>query len=489
MGRADARYAVRLAKDEATRTPAVPIEASASGAFTAQIPCRAETGAAIASGSWVLEMIESCGEHHTARRVPVDERLLPRFPLLAMTKQSGIRCTRTRDAALRIQFDPPYGLEERGRLGRRRIHIFFDSGEPAELDPSVVVLESFAGKNASDSVHAIYQELRRRQPAWQYYWSVATLLTPVPEGTQPLLRHTRHWAETVRSAQYLINNANFPFYFRKQAGQIYVQTWHGTPLKKVGLDVPPANLSLSYRALMIREAQYWDYLLAQNAFAANRLPVAFGYKGPMVDTGYPRNDALLPDSDQRAAIRSRIGLKPGHLVVLYAPTWRDNLRNESGQYALVDYLDFGAALRRLDDVTFLVRAHPNTVSSAAGNPAVINVSSYPDINDLILAADVLVTDYSSVMFDFCVTGRPILFLVPDLETYRDKTRGFYLDLEEIAPGPVCRTSDDLLFELSRLETYRHRYANAYADFTRRFAPHDDGSATSRVVDAIWGPAA
>jgi CDP-glycerol glycerophosphotransferase len=205
----------------------------------------------------------------------------------------------------------------------------------------------------------------------------------------------------------------------------------------------------------------------------------------VIDEGYPRNDALRTTPEERAAIRKRLGLAADRLVVLYAPTWRDNVRNQRQQYALVSYLDFDQAVARLPDATFLLRGHTNTASPGSTNSAVIDVSGLPDINELMIAADVLVTDYSSVMFDFCVTGRPILFLTPDLETYRDSTRGFYLDLEKIAPGPLCRGSLELVDELAELGSYPNRFAHRYTEFTQCFAARDDGHATRRVVDVVF----
>src|SRR5262249_36717456 len=140
-------------------------------------------------------------------------------------------------------------------------------------------------------------------------WSVSDLSTQVPDGATPLLVHSQAWMDVLHNARYLVNNSNFPFYYRKREGQTYIQTWHGTPLKRIGNDVPGANLSLTYKRLMIREAQYWDVLLAQNEFAAEVLPKAFGYDGRVLDLGYPRNDALVGPGalDRRSRVRRDLG--------------------------------------------------------------------------------------------------------------------------------------------------------------------------------------
>ena len=136
--------------------------------------------------------------------------------------------------------------------------------------------------------------------------------------------------------------------------------------------------------------------------------------------------------------------------------------------------------------TVLLRGHSNTLNDRAGDSTgVIDVTAHSDINELFLAADVLITDYSSVMFDFSVTGKPMIFLTPDLAEYRDKTRGFYFDFEAAAPGPLCATSDEVIDHLRRLDVLSTRYADAYAAFRERFVPRDDGHAAARVVDHVW----
>ena len=193
---------------------------------------------------------------------------------------------------------------------------------PADL-VDAVVFESFAGKNIADSPKAICGELLRRDTGLELFWTVDDLTRPVPQGTTPLLLYSRRWMETLHRARYLVNNNNFPFYFRKQPEQVYLQTWHGTPLKKIGNDVPLTNLSLPYRSLMTREPGYWNYLLAQNPFAAQTLPTSFGYEGDVIDLGYPRNDSLVTSPPEvRDDVRRRLGVAPGTTAILYAPTWR-----------------------------------------------------------------------------------------------------------------------------------------------------------------------
>ncbi|MGY2746014.1 CDP-glycerol glycerophosphotransferase (TagB/SpsB family) [Arthrobacter sp. UYCu723] len=206
--------------------------------------------------------------------------------------------------------------------------------------------------------------------------------------------------------------------------------------------------------------------------------------------GYPRNDSLTRErmAEDRPGIRSRLGIPEGKTAILYAPTWRDDAKNASRQYELVTYLDFEKAQQLLgDDYVLLLRGHHNIAGQrqTAANKFVIDVTEYPEVNDLYTAADILVNDYSSVMFDFCVTGKPIIFLTPDIAQYRDATRGFYFDLEEKAPGPLHNTTEQVVRSIKNISSVSRRYAPKYEAFVEEFAPLCDGEATQRVFDALW----
>lgn len=427
------------------------------------------------------------------RWLAVSEALQHRFPYEASAARYGVTITRTKKAgALWVRFRLPLGREERGRFNQRRLHQHFRrptaTGGGLEPEPRESVLfESYNGKGIGDSVLAIFNEFVARDLNLELFWTVADLSMDVPPGARPLLIHSEEWMDVLHNSRYLVNNNNFPFYFRKRDGQVYVQTWHGTPLKRIGEHVPGANLSLPYRQLMKREAKYWDLLLAQNDFAADILPQAFGYAGPVLNEGYPRNDVLVGPEAQlrRKQARAALGLRDEETAVLYAPTWRDNVSAAAG-YARVSFLDFEAARSAIPGPsTILMRGHSNTLHDRFGAPdGVLDVTGHPDVNDLILASDLLITDYSSLMFDYCVTGKPILFLTPDLDEYRDVTRGFYLDLAEIAPGPLCMDNDALAETLRTLDETQQSFADRYGEFTRKFAPRDDGLAARRVVDRI-----
>ncbi|MGF0117736.1 CDP-glycerol glycerophosphotransferase family protein [Promicromonospora sp. Marseille-Q5078] len=472
------RLTLALAHD-VTPGSAVPVALDADGGFDVTVPVVDALGSALSKTvNFVLAL--SAGE--VTARPRAASGLVRTLPLdltdgvvaatVSATPKAGSVSVRLRT-----------GLDdgERSRRAQQRLHQRYRRGEQPPLE--AVLLESFGGRTVGDSPLALSRELHRRGDTRPQYWSVACLSTPVPEWATPVLRFSTAWYDLLERATLLVNNNNWPWYFRKGEHQTYLQTWHGTPLKRIGNDVPGANLTITYRRLMQREAQSWDYLLAQNEYSAEIFPGAFGYDGKVLVEGYPRNDALVDGTAEatRAAVRQRLGIADDVRVLLYAPTWRDNVK-EGARYGRVAYLDFDELARAAGERTVvLYRGHSNTASSSSDLPAgVVDVTNHPDVNELMLASDGLVTDYSSIMFDYAVLNRPIYFLVPDLELYGTKTRGFYRDLEEVAPGPLCADTTALVSALGA--DHWSVWGDAHGRFVAEFAPRDDGAASARVLD-------
>ena len=350
---------------------------------------------------------------------------------------------------------------------------------------NLVLFESFQGRNVGDNPLDIYLELRKRRPELDIVWAVAGDIEP-PKGSRGVQWGSSEWMQVLASAKYLINNANYPWFFRKAPGQVYLQTWHGTPLKKLGRDVPGVSLTVGYQATMEREAKSWDYLIAPNQFFVDVFPKSFNFDGTTILTGYPRNDRLSKVTPEiRQSIREKFGVTDAsEKLVMYAPTWRDYKRTAGGNWDSVNYLDPNIKLP--SGFRLLFRGHHNTLdahsSTVAGNA--IDATKYPDVTDLYIAADVLVTDFSSVMFDYTVTGKPILFLAPDLDRYRAE-RGLYLDYEAEVPGPILKTDEDLVDALAKLDNINQAYAQKYLGWQKRFDSLEDGHSAERVVSIVW----
>jgi CDP-glycerol glycerophosphotransferase len=231
-----------------------------------------------------------------------------------------------------------------------------------------------------------------------------------------------------------------------------------------------------------RQVANWQYVLSPNGFSTPLLRDAYDFEGELLETGYPRVDALA-HADRAQAVRRRLGIPDGKRAILYAPTYRDQIADRDGRTRLDLRLDFARLQAALGSDTVLLFRKHHAVFDALPHamwPYARDVSSYPDATELLLAADVLVTDYSSIAVDFANTGRPMVFYAYDLEQYESTIRGFNIDYEATVPGPVVRTMDELT------EALRDPVVDGarYAAFCTRFCEHDDGRAAARVVDRL-----
>ncbi|MGO1879579.1 MAG: CDP-glycerol glycerophosphotransferase family protein [Microbacterium gubbeenense] len=333
-----------------------------------------------------------------------------------------------------------------------------------------VFFESFYGRVAGDNPLALDREIARVRPDITRYWSVVDLSVEVPDGAIPVVERSADWWRARGEARLLIVNDWLRHRFVKRESQKVLQTWHGTPLKRLAMH--RRGFQPRRWGAVLKESRRWDVMLAQNPYAARILSKAYAFfTRPVWVEGYPRNDVLTTGSS--AEVRRSLGIADGERVLLYAPTWRDD-RDE-----MVDFVDPSELAERTSSVV-LVRGHSRTLipGQSVTGPRVIDVTGFADASRLMLAADALITDYSSVMFDFSGTGKPMYFLVPDIDHYRGTLRGFYFDLEKRVPGPVVRTQDELI---EALEMDPSAYADAYAEWRSVFNARDDGHAAERVV--------
>ena len=341
---------------------------------------------------------------------------------------------------------------------------------------------SFHGRY-SDNPRALYERLSGRSDIDHVWLADGNHLAAFPPGTRTIDVDGAEAGATLESADLVVANTHVEVPWTKPAGTTYLQTWHGTPLKRIHRDVlwaPPGRLDR-----LDLDVATWDILLSPNPVSTPRLRSAFRYEGKVLESGYPRNDVLSRSgvADVRAKVRAALGIPQDAPTVLYTPTWRDDevFTNDLGEVPLA--LDPAALLRRLPDHVLLVRAHNMVTgrSRLASTPRAIDASYYPDVADLYAAADVLVTDYSSTMFDFAITSRPIVFYAYDLEQFQDSIRGFYFNLLDEAPGPVVRTQEELGEVLATLPAAAADYAGPYADFREQYGVLEDGHAADRVL--------
>jgi CDP-glycerol glycerophosphotransferase (TagB/SpsB family) len=352
-----------------------------------------------------------------------------------------------------------------------------------------IVYVAFRG-HFSDSPRAIYEALQARGHEADTLWlSAPHTAAGFPADVAHVTFGSPESIAALEAADLVVSNDHIPLDWDKRPGTTYLQTWHGTPLKRIHNDVrwaPEGRL-----AYLENDIARWDLLLSPNPASTERLRRAFGYRGPIHETGLPRNDLLSSPlrNDLRATVRADLGIGEHQTAVLYTPTWRDDLVFErTGPRDFEFGIDLADFQQRLGaDHVLLLRLH-NMVTDRleiVDGSAVRDVCAHSDIRELYLAADLMVTDYSSTMFDFAITGKPLLFYTYDLEDYRDRLRGFYFDLEDVAPGPLVRTSDELVGAIADLDAVRAQYADRYAGFQRTFSCLEDGSATDRVLDLLF----
>ncbi|MGC4999155.1 CDP-glycerol glycerophosphotransferase family protein [Streptomyces sp. DT195] len=376
------------------------------------------------------------------------------------------------------------------RLGVRLREQQYRRALSRPLDPNLAVFAAYWDRGVACNPAAIAAKLAELAPHIHPVWVVtkenAALL---PHGTDHVIPGTRRYWETLATAKYLVNNVNFPNAVVKRPGAVHLQTHHGTPLKRMGLDQrdhPAAAQGLDFAALLSR-IDKWDYSVSANSHSTRMWERAYPARYTPLDHGYPRNDVFYTATaaDVRAA-RERLGIAPGRTAVLYAPTHRDY---EAG---FTPRLDLATLADRLgEDTVLLVRAHYFYGGGAASpltglrrSGRIIDVSTYDPVEELCLAADVLVTDYSSIMFDYANLDRPIVVHADDWETYRT-TRGVYFDLMAEAPGRVARTQEELT-EILTSGAWRDETATkARTAFRRRFCEFDDGRAAERVVRRVF----
>ncbi|MCX7521979.1 CDP-glycerol glycerophosphotransferase family protein [Microbacterium sp. STN6] len=441
----------------------------ASERWSARVP--------LLSSRWRGPLLPPPADEYLVRILNEDERLIDvrvaaELPQPALYPELFRLTVAAGSNGVTLKIAAPLRDEDHGAAAQKRLAAEYRrSSAPVE---NAVFLESFFGQNASCNPRGIDRALAAARPEVTRYWAVTDASVEVPEGAVRVIEGSAEWWQARAQARLLVVNDWLRKRYRKHRGQNVLQTWHGTPLKRLAL----MRSGLRPRAALatFREQARWDLMLAQNDFSARIFRKAYAFRSTIWQEGYPRDDVLLTgDGD---AVRERLGIAPGTTVVLYAPTWRDD------RPGTVDHLDVARFARELGPgYVTLIRGHSRTLRPGVDVVAenVIDVTSYPEISELFLVADALVTDYSSVMFDFTVTGKPLYFFVPDYDHYRDRLRGFTFDLLPVAPGPVIDDPAELVRRVQSPEADREQYAERYAAWRARFNPRDDGHAGERVV--------
>lgn len=457
----------------------VRIESTGEGRFEAFVPLTASlwNGPAlpIPRGGYALMATAPAGQARTFVTQNFVERGLLRYDLPEFRLRFELnRTDQWRLTALKARRPDELGSFQQQRLSR----------EYAARDYMVqdaVYFESFFGKNATCNPRAIDREIARRFPDMPRYWAIAESSIDVPAGAIAVITGSKEWWDARGSSRYIVTNEWLRARFVKRPFQTVLQTWHGSMFKKIGLD--RTGMSARHLRIVRDERANWDYFISQNAPGTEVVARAYDFDlEHILEIGYPRNDELFDVSQLRIdQVRQRLGIAPDKKVIMYAPTWRD------GQAGAVDFLNLEALSAALgDDYLILLRGHIRTLTKSHNGAGVLDVSTYPQVSELYLVADVMITDYSSMMFDYSVTGKPMIFFAPDIDEYRDtKVRGVYFNLAEVAPGPVVRTQAEVEALLLDMDSLGTANADRYVEWRKMFNHHDDGKAAQRAVDFLF----
>ncbi|HJX77038.1 CDP-glycerol glycerophosphotransferase family protein [Glutamicibacter sp.] len=392
----------------------------------------------------------------------------------------------------------PEKLKRRFRRNKRyysMMRALFKTVSRTPMDENLVVFESGLGKQYGDSPRYIYEELVRSGDTRKKVWIYSGTHRFTDPNTITVERLSPEYFWYLARAKYWVSNQSFPHYLRRRKNGIYLQTWHGTPLKHMALDIEEIHgRDEGYVQRVLNATKQWTHLISPSEYTADIMKSAYSFSGTATDLGYPRNDILMaPDAAAReASIREGLGLAPDVRTVLYAPTFRDDAGTGRGRFRFELPMDLEEFDRRFgEDTVLLLRMHV-LVSNAISipeelNARILDVSGYPDIQELYLATDVLITDYSSVFFDYSLLRRPIVFYAYDLENYRDNLRGFYLDYQNEMPGPIVETEAELWDAVADALEGKNIGGVEREAFVKRFAPYDDGFASRRVVQKFFPP--
>ena len=401
--------------------------------------------------------------------------------LQAATVRPGTSARRIRSAS-RL---PRRGLVRARSWGLRR---YYAAQLRRPMDDRLSVYAAYWYTAYACNPRAIYEKARELAPWLEGVWVVdADSAHALPPGVRHVIAGTHDYYRTMARAKYFINNVNFPNDIRKRPGQVHVQTHHGTPLKAMGMDLVDAPFSrarMNFPRLLNRVAR-WDFSISANSFSTEiweRVYPSGRYE--TLETGYPRNDVLANASAaDTARLRAELGIEDGQKAVLYAPTHRE-YRSE-----FVPVLDVERLARELGpDFVILMRPHyfyaSHPVVGGVGSSRVIDVAARPSIEELCVASDVLVTDYSSLMFDYAVLDRPIVIYAPDWAVYQT-LRGVYFDLMAEPPGAVSVTEDELTHVLRSGRAWDDDSAQLRKVFRAKYCSLEDGRAAERVVRRLW----
>ena len=396
-----------------------------------------------------------------------------------------------------------YKKYKKRKTEQYRLQLCTDLSQRTKVDSKMVIFSAFSGRLFGCSPKAIYQYMISHEEYNDYTFVWAFMHA---DKKRNLFKDTRtivvefntdEFFKYLTRAKYWVFNFKTPSWFIKNDQQIFLQCWHGTPLKKIGMDIEvngnAATDIKDIHASYINDAKKYDYFISPTQYATQCFVSSFGLnklhkENIILEKGYPRNDSLFhKTAEDILKLKDELGIEHNKKVLLYCPTFRD----DQFQAGVGHTYELGVNLLRLKeklgkDYVLLLRLHylvSNNIDISQFKGFAIDVSHYDDVNDLYLVSDVLITDYSSVFFDYSNLKRPILFYMYDLDKYQHQLRDFYIDIENL-PGPILKTEFSLIDHIKNIDNIEKDYHEKYDEFCNTYNYLDDGCATERIVKEV-----
>ncbi|MGW0704892.1 bifunctional glycosyltransferase/CDP-glycerol:glycerophosphate glycerophosphotransferase [Streptomyces sp. NPDC002643] len=476
LGIVDAVWDVRFHLDVDGERTTSRLSAAEPGLVEGELPVRPR----------LTRLVADRVEPHVSARGHLAFRLVPDKKANALVTR-GLHGTPGRLA--KSGYRKARTLRKRATSTDAGIRLYHEVFQRLPRQRRLVVFESHLGRQYSDSPRAIYEEMRRQGLEFEAVWSYEGRPDGFPADATLVRRWSLPYLRALARAEFWIDNQSYPLKLTKRPGTTYLQTWHGSALKRMGFDEPGwKRKSRAEQAEQQRTLDRFDHFLIRSEHDVRTLARAFRLREEtLLRVGYPRNDELVRtrDSAERPPLAAELGIPADKKVLLYAPTFR-----QPGGRRFSLPFDVERFARTLgEEYVLLVRAHylNHVVLPPSVRGRVVDVSAHHDVTPLLALADALITDYSSVMFDYALLDRPMVFFAYDYDEYVHEGRGTYFDLLERAPGPVVRSEEELhaLLSTSSLEEQSVKYAAARERFVADFGEYDEGSAARRIVDEFF----
>jgi len=392
---------------------------------------------------------------------------------------------RSGKSTLRIRSTRKWPESENTKIKRKELSkTKYEMFRKLPINPKRIMFESMWGKQFSCNPRYLYEYINENYPDYECIWSFVDEHKSITGNAKRVRKHSLKYYYYLATSKFFCDNVNFENDFIKRNEQVYIQTMHGTPLKTLGLDVKQDFNSQESVKQYIHRCSRWDYLLVQSDYVAGLSKECFDYDGEILKLGYPRSDILYSknNSDEINKLKEKLRLPLDKKVILYAPTWR--MKNDFE--LMLDLNSFKKSLS--DEYVLVLRMHHlagNKLNQLENDDFIFDLSEYGSMEELYLVSDILITDYSSAMFDYAILDRPILLFTYDMEEYINSIRGTYFDLEKYNPGPILYTSKEVENAIINIEHIEKKYKENRHEFQEKFNQYESGKSSELIFNKVF----